>query len=102
MKKFKWLATCGAVALLGSLIMADLGWAQGGGYGWRGRGGQGSQGGGPGRGPGNVNCPNYVDSGYRAQDRVSDAQAPRRARRRDRANCPYYPNQPKGAAPITQ
>ncbi|MBM4293344.1 MAG: hypothetical protein FJ126_00350 [Deltaproteobacteria bacterium] len=58
MKTPKWLAGCLALILGGTLMGADLSYAQ--------ARGQGAwcpnfafRGGGQGRGPGNVNCPNY-------------------------------------------
>jgi hypothetical protein len=58
MKTPKWLAGCLALALGSVIMVADLSYAQP-----QERGAwcpnAASQGGGPGRGPGNVNCPNY-------------------------------------------
>jgi hypothetical protein len=88
MNKRSWLATCLALMVAGTLLGADLGWAQaqGGGpqncpqY-------QGAQGRGQGRGPNYQNCPNYQANANCPQGQVCNLRG-RRGPRGGGANNP--------------
>lgn len=88
MKSSRWLATCLALALAGSMVWTEAGWAQGRGGGPRGVANQDSQGAGPDRGPNYQTCPNYPGFQNCPQGQGIYPQGRRGARRGGRANQP--------------